>query len=136
MTRLPKDVRKRFSSDMRIVVDYLAEGKDYKPSDQKILHMEAFLLLMRNLTGDGRYSELWDELAEDIREGEEITMCELLDKYWNGGVAEGAQQGEARMLIKAVDSLMANLALNLQQACESIGTTVEEYTRAKRIQTT
>ena len=51
---LPKDVRKHFSSDMRIVVDYLAEGKDYKPSDQKIQHMEAFLLLMRNLTGDVR----------------------------------------------------------------------------------
>ena len=55
MATLPKDVRKLFSSDMSIVVDYLAEGKDYKPFDQKILHMEAFLLLIRNLTGDVRY---------------------------------------------------------------------------------
>ena len=136
MATLPADVRKRFSSDMRIIVDYLAEGKEYKPSDQKILHMEAFLLLMRNLTGDVRYEELWDELAEDIREGGEITMCELLDKYWNGGIKEGAQQGEARMLIKAVDSLMVNLAFSLQQACESIGTTVEEYQLARQIKHT
>ena len=75
-------------------------------------------------------------MAEDIREGGEITMCELLDKYWNGGIKEGAQQGEARMLIKAVDSLMVNLAFSLQQACESIGTTVEEYQLARQIKHT
>lgn len=58
MAALPRDVRKHFSSDMRIVVDCLAEGKDYKPSGQKILHMEAFLLLMSNLTKDVRYEKL------------------------------------------------------------------------------
>lgn len=141
MTNLPKDVRDCFTSDMRIVVDYLAEGKDYKPSHQKIFHVEAFLLLMENLTADFRYGEIWKELREDTEKGEEITMCELLDKYVNQGLqqgisqglVQGMHQGEAKMLIKAVDSLMTNLALTLQQACESIGSTVEEYQHAKQI---
>lgn len=45
-------------------------------------------------------------------------MCELLDKYWNSGVQHGA------------DSLITNTSWTLQQACESIGSTVEEYTKS------
>ena len=71
-----------------------------------------------------------------VEKGMEIKMCELLDKYWNQGVEQGIKQGEAKRLTKSVDSLMANMSLSLQQACESIGSTVEEYMRAKRIQAT
>lgn len=37
MRYLPKEIRERFHSDMRIVLDYLAEGNAYR-SDQKIIH--------------------------------------------------------------------------------------------------
>lgn len=134
MAQLPADVRKRFSSDMRIIVDYLAEGQNYIPTPQKIIHVEAFLLLMDNLTGDRRYRDLIPTLSEDEK-GAEITMCQLLDKYIDQGISQGIDQGiiqgKSMMLVKAVDSLMANMALNLKQACESIGSTVEEYQQAK-----
>ena len=36
MAHLPEEIRQRFQSDMRIVVDYLAEGVSYKPTGQVI----------------------------------------------------------------------------------------------------
>ena len=58
MTHLSQEVRKRFQSDMRVVVDYLAEGKDYKPGQHILKHPEAFLQMIYALTGDLRYEEL------------------------------------------------------------------------------
>ena len=37
LRNLPEEVRRRFQSDMRIVVDYLAEGKDYRPEQKEYL---------------------------------------------------------------------------------------------------
>lgn len=128
MSKLPKEVRGRFTSDMRIVVDFLAEGKDYKPTEQRIVHVEAFLLLMKNLTGDDRYEALISKLTEEEK-GVEVKVCEVLDSF----IDRGIQQGEARMLVKIVENLMNNLAFSLNQACESVGYTVEEYRKAKSV---
>lgn len=87
----PKE-RRGFRSDMRIVVDYLAEGKAYVPTGQKLKHPEALLWMLKQLSGDERYLSLLDAWQEDGKEGE-VTMCELLDKYWNEGVATGVQTG-------------------------------------------
>ena len=40
------------------------EGKDYVPSEQKIQHLEALLLMLKALTGDDRYEELFPALQE------------------------------------------------------------------------
>ena len=37
------------------------------------------------------------------------------------------------MLVKTVETLMANLAFSLKQACESVGFTVEDYQKAKLV---
>ena len=37
------------------------------------------------------------------------------------------------MLVKIVETLMANLAFNLDQAYESVGFTAEEYQKAKLV---
>ncbi len=92
MARLPEEVRRRFRSDMRIAVDYLAEGSNYVPTGQKILHTEALLRLLRELTRDERYEKILKSTMEKEKK-EGTTMCELLDKYWNGGVAEGEARG-------------------------------------------
>lgn len=81
MRFLSKKVRERFTSDMRIVVDYLAEGDTYIPTSQPILHAEAFLRMMTELSSDFRYEEIIANLAERPAEKGAITMCELLDKY-------------------------------------------------------
>lgn len=94
MRRLPEKVRERFQSDMRIVLDYLAEGKDYQPTHQPIVHVKEFLCLMREVSGDARYEEILSRLenSHNLEKGE-ITMCELLDKYENRGIEKGIRKG-------------------------------------------
>ena len=96
MARLPKQVRNRFRSDMRIVVDYLSERQNYKPTSQKLAHPEALLLMLKSLTNDDRYIEMLTALTEEEKKGE-ITMCELLDKYEKRGMQKGVRQGELRL---------------------------------------
>lgn len=95
MANLTRQVRNRFRSDMRIVVDYLAERQNYRPTKQKIEHPEALLLMLRTLTGDKRYLKILNSMTEEDKKGA-ITMCELLDKYENRGIQKGIQQGESR----------------------------------------
>ena len=112
MAHLSKQVRNRFKSDMRIVVDYLAERHAYKPSAQKIVHPEALLLMLKALTGDKRYLEILIALTEEEKKGE-VSMCELLDKYENRGIEkgrrQGIQQGESRF------ALLSEKLLNLDR---------------------
>lgn len=91
MRELPKEVRMRFNGDMRIVVDYLAERGEYRPTNQPIIHVDAFLRLMRALTGDSRYE--WMAFHLEKAKKEEVTMCELLDKYEARGMEKGLEKG-------------------------------------------
>ena len=75
MAHLPKRVRKRFHSDMRIVVDYLAEGKAYIPSNTKIIHLEALLLMLKALTGDVRYEDIIPDMKETEKKMGGVSMC-------------------------------------------------------------
>ena len=92
MAHLPKQVRNRFHSDMRIVVDYLAEKQNFKPTKQRIVHLESLLLMLQALTGDRRYLKILRSMTEEDKKGE-MTMCELLDKYENRGIQKGIKQG-------------------------------------------
>lgn len=85
MAHLPHKFRKLLQSDIKIIVDYLAEGANYKPTNQKIQHLEALILLFKAVTGDCRYEEILPILLRQEKEEGEITMCELLDKYENKG---------------------------------------------------
>lgn len=125
MAHLPKKVRKCFRSDMRIVVDYLAEGKAYIPSQQKILHLEALLLMLKALTGDDRYREIIPDVQKIEKERGGISMCELIDKYENRGVARGVKQGRVEMLFELVrDGL-----LSLTDAAKRVSLTEREFFR-------
>lgn len=94
MRSLPKKIRVLFKSDMRLVVDYLAEGMNYIPGKQKVRHVEAFLNMMHEITGDDRYLNVLGPLLEAEKEGVEITMCEILDGFIEKGISQGISQGE------------------------------------------
>lgn len=96
MAHLPCEIRQRFHSDMRIVTDYLTEGKDYVPTRQGIKHLDALLMLLQALTGDIRYEEILPLMREEQEKKGEVTMCELLDKYENRGLERGMAQGMAQ----------------------------------------
>lgn len=70
MRNLPPETRERFRSDMRIVVDYLAEGNGFR-SDQLVVHKEALVRLLRALGGDRDVEDTVLMLEEmNIREEE------------------------------------------------------------------
>ncbi|MBD5547975.1 MAG: hypothetical protein HDQ97_11335 [Lachnospiraceae bacterium] len=85
MRHLTKETRALFHSDMRIVVDYLAEGNQYR-SEKKIVHKAALIRMIKVLSGemDTENIETWME-EQGIREEDEITVCELFDQYVRQG---------------------------------------------------
>ena len=93
MRYLPEETRKLFQSDMRIIVDFLAEGNSYR-SDRKIIHKAALIKMIKALSGetDTEDVEKWME-EQGIQEEGEITVCELFDQYVRQGRAEGRAEG-------------------------------------------
>ena len=89
MRYLPKEIRERFHSDMRIVLDDLAEGNAYR-SDLKVIHKEATIKMLRVLSGDKNVDDTEEILKGlDITEEDEISMCELFDQYTRRGISRG-----------------------------------------------
>ena len=69
----------------------------------------------------------YEQGREDgIRQGREAGITQ--------GRMDGIREGKAETLVKSIDSIMKNLELDLQQACNLIGTTQEEYIRSKQIE--
>lgn len=44
--------------------------------------------MLREISNDDRYLDMIKNLTKKDKE-EGVSMCELLDRYWNGGVEEG-----------------------------------------------
>ena len=93
MRKLSKEIRNLFQSDMRIVVDYLAEGNGYR-SDQKVVHKEALIKFLRTLSGEENVEDTLECLQKmGVKEEDEITVCELFDQYTRQGRQEGIKEG-------------------------------------------
>lgn len=93
MRNLTPEVRERFTSDMRLVADYLAEGDGFR-SDRLVIHKEALIRLLRALGGDKNVEDTGKILEEmNVKEEDEITMCELFDQYTRRGRKEGMREG-------------------------------------------
>ena len=89
--RLPEEVREKLTSDFRVVADYFAgrKNEDYVPIDQPLKHPEAMLEFLRVFTGDERYEQIEEEIAEQSRKGEPVRMCEVLDRAERKGIEKG-----------------------------------------------
>lgn len=83
-----------FHSDFRIIIEYFINQRknvDYMPSAQTIKHVDEFLKLLQALTGDQKYYEILDSLQEEEKK-EGITMCEVLTRAENKGIAIGEKR--------------------------------------------
>ena len=115
MRYLPKEIRERFHSDMRIVLDYLAEGNAYR-SDRKVIHKEATIKMLRVLSGDKNVDDTEEILkALDIAEEDEISMCELFDQYTRRGISQGISQGISKGIIIMCKDFNATYEYTLQK---------------------
>ncbi len=123
LRNLPEEVRRLFQSDMRIVVDYLAEGKDYR-SEQRVVHKETLIKLLRVLSGDENVEDTETIPQEmQVKEEDEISMCELFDQYVRKGRKEGLREGriEGRAeVIPAMIRTCKRFHISYQDTADSI----------------
>lgn len=114
MRNLPPETRTLFTSDMRLVVDYLAEGNDFK-SEQPVVHKEALVRLLRALGGDTDVEDTARILNEmNVKEEDKISMCELFDQYTRRGRKEGIKEG----IEKGLEALIST--------CHELGISFDE----------
>lgn len=115
MRYLPLEIRRLFQSDIRLVVDYLAEGNGFR-SNRRVVHKEALIRLLRALGGDQNVEDTAEILAEmDINEEDEITMCELFDQYTRRGLQKGLQKG-----LQALISTCRELGISFDETVEKV----------------
>ena len=100
--KLPEDVRKRLTSDFRLIAEYVAcrdqpQKLDELLADDSIVikHPEEFFDMLGEITSDRRFVEVKEMLTQKERE-EGVTMCEGLDRIENRGIMIGEKRGEKR----------------------------------------
>lgn len=133
MRYLPKEVRERFHSDMRIVLDYLAEGNSYR-SDRKVIHKEATIKMLRVLSGDTNVEDTAEILKEmNINEEDEIKMCELFDQYTRRGISKGRNQGLAEGIIIMCKDFNASYAETLENVKKKLNVSEEDAKKEMKL---
>jgi len=55
--------------------------------------MEALLDLLEVFTGDSKYAEIKDGLLSRQKEGDEVTMCSIVEKFTNNGIRQDIERG-------------------------------------------
>lgn len=93
--------------------------------------------IQKDILKDFLLEQKAEVIAMSIYEyNEEYVRKSLTETGYEQGLEDGKRDGKAKTLIKNVDAIMRNLNLDLEKACEAIGTTQEEYTRAKTMDST
>lgn len=96
VARLTPEQVQLFTSDFRIVADYLVQkriSKNYIASSREIRHIDSTMKLLSAITNDSRFVE---ETQLLISEGKgNVNMCEVLDKIEARGIAQGEARGRA-----------------------------------------
>ena len=83
----------------------------------------------KELTADER-ARMEAEAREDYYRCQKDLELYATEKGMEQGLQLGIKQG-LQMFVSAVDHAMQNLSLTLEQACEALGVTVEDYQAAK-----
>ena len=88
--------------------------------------VDAVLRMMSDLTGDNRF----EMIQNDLDKGEEITMCEVLDRVEERGIKRGIEQGEARNTCRIIERYAQKHEISTLEACNIIGISYDEYQNA------
>lgn len=97
MNGLPEETRRKFTSDLGFIADYLNEGSFQSRSGQRIRHPTALCRMMEALTHDTRFTGQIKELMEKERKGEKVMMSEYINMLEARGEARGEAKGETKL---------------------------------------
>ena len=100
LSELPEDRVGLFKSDFRSLIDWLKNKKDpnYKVLDRKLAHKEDFTDLLYAMSGDER---VYEAVNNHDDEGDNITMCEFIDRLREKGREEEREKNNKENLKKA-----------------------------------
>ena len=89
-----------FQSDFKIVADYFVQSAkgNYKPSAEKIKHVDEVLKLLQVMAGDDRFIQEFTPLER--KRG--ITMDAVVTKFENRGIEKGIEKGRLLVLFDQV----------------------------------
>lgn len=127
----------RFKSTFKHVAHFFKNKRlkdDYKPLNEEIKHLGAFLDFLKIFTGDKKYAEVKSELLEKQKKGQVVTMCTVVERFTNEGIRQGIRQGRLEGAVitykevgfsfdETVQRIANNYGLSLHEAEEK----VEEY---------
>ena len=125
--------RKELVSLLQYMKNTRLDNPDIIVKDERIRKLD-------KIVEEVRESEEWEAVQMNIMEiamerglklGMEQGMEQGIEQGIEQGLEQGIQRGRAENLIKDVGSVMKNFNIDLQRACEGLGTTVEEYEKAK-----
>ena len=101
--------------------------------NENIIVKDKRILDLDRIVGKVKQSEEWEAVEMNIYEIGVARGEELGEKRGEErGIEKGIETGTAQTLIKNIDSAMKNLGIDLQHACEALGTSIKEYENAKQ----
>ena len=103
------------------VVSLLQYMKDTTLDNSGIIVKDKRILDLDRIVGEVKQSEEWEAVEMNI-----------LEIGLERGKELGLEEGRLKTLIRNVESAMKNFGIGLQQACEGLETSIEEYEKAKQ----
>ncbi|MBD5547920.1 MAG: transposase [Lachnospiraceae bacterium] len=111
----------RFSKDKEKLRDLMSTDLSYAYLDEDAYDMVA------SYAGEEEMFKIKDK----YKKGGKVNMCQGLREWMEDERNAGLEAGKAEMLVSSVESVMLKFNVDLGKACEGVGTTVEEYLKAK-----
>ena len=113
-----------FKSDFKIIAEYFRAkrlNQKYKGSKEKLKHANETLKMFSALTGDDSFEKVYNE--DNFKKGG-ITMCDVVERIRNDGIAEG----KADIIKKMLDAK----ALTIEQIADILKLPVKEVQKIAR----
>lgn len=129
MRFLKPEIRERFQGDVRVVLDYLSDRESLIERKQKIRNPEEVMRMLYALSKDTRYLEN----IPFMEEGEEKSMCDLLDEAENRGIARGRVEGEEQGIVKTCKAFGIGFEESVRKLRELLGLGEEEAVKRVRL---
>lgn len=117
-----------FKSDFKIITEYFRAkrlNQKYKGSKEKLQHTNETLKMFSALTGDDSFEKAYNE-GNFERGG--VTMCDVVERIRNDGIAEGILEGKADIIKKMLDAK----ALTIEQIADILKLPVKEVQKIAR----
>lgn len=114
------------NSELADLLRYMVDSRQVNVTNANIKAIQKMVEeIKRNSKIGVKYMQSWE-----IRQ---ITYDQGVQDGRNEGIKEGIKEGISRALVENVENVMKNFHLDLKTVCEGIGTTVEEYEKAKKM---